>query len=548
MEKTDRALARTMRIAQFSQSVSFRSGAPSNAEAVARFKQLEKDPAYARRVTQRQRKAVALADVYRLNGPGLYVDHYARQFLAEFNLRILRGEGANMPSSFNIMRSFVDPDDEALILKLLPEITYSVTINRLLDHITDPTIDGSLKRLLSDLEELTIYEINMLGGFSEFSLPGHEDFIFCGCAFVREDTELSIMAVFGRKNPEPRKSKTSTEGVAVSGKAFLFEGRDEIDSSDDALFGDDGFQPVILMARIDLENATTQARYVFEEQVESYTVGSDDPDMLNFLREVPNGDEHIARGLEIVARHANLFALVAQMPSFCGQALERVDDDLVQERRPTRIRLERDKPSVKRMLALLAPRDKPAFVDVHTLYELTSETAHYDLATTGLVVEKTGYWKTLPISTAGKDKAGRPVQGKTWVHEQSSWFQSKIAQMADSSASVDVTVGVSADERNGEIYVVRSAAHPKHVYKVGFTTKTADDRADQLGATTGQPDRFNVIQSWRVRNPREIEHLVHNLLAEFRLNRSREFFQVEYTKIREAIEKVIAQNNAFSAD
>lgn len=548
MEKTDRALARKMRIAQFSQSVSFRSDAPRNAEAVARFKQLQKDPAYARRVTQRHRKATALADAYRLNGPGLYVDHYVRQFLAEFNLRILQGEGANMPTSFNVMRSFVDPDDDALILKLLPERTYSITINRLLDHITDPTIDGQLKRLLTDLEELTIYQINMLGGFSEFSLPGHEDFIFCGCAFVREDAELSVMAIFGRRNPQRQTSRTPSKGAAVLGKAFLFEGRDEFDSSDDALFGDDGFQPVILMARIDLDNATTQARYVLEEQVESYTVGSDDPDVLDFLRQVPNGAERIAHGLEIVARHADLFALVAQMPSFCGQALERVEDDFVIERRPTRIRLERDKPSVNRALALLAPRDKPTFVDVHTLYELTSETARYELATTGLVVEKSGYWKTLPISAAGRDKTGRPVQGKTWVHEQSSWFQSKIANMAGRGTSVDVTVGVSADERTGEIYVVRSAAHPKHVYKVGFTTKTADERADQLGATTGQPDRFNVVQSWRVRNPREIEHLVHNLLAEFRLNRSREFFQVEYAKIRESIEKVIAQNNAFAAD
>lgn len=203
------------------------------------------------------------------------------------------------------MRSFVDPDDEALILKLLPERTYSITINRLLDHITDPNIDGSLKRLLTELEELTIYEINMLGGFSEFSLPGHENFIFCGCAFVREGAELSIMAVFGRKNPERRTSKMSSEGAAVAGKAFLFEGRDEIDSSDEALFGDEGFQPVILMARIDLENATTQARYVLEEQVQSYTIGSDDPDLLDFLREVPNGDERISRGLEIVARHAD---------------------------------------------------------------------------------------------------------------------------------------------------------------------------------------------------------------------------------------------------
>ncbi|OYW86031.1 MAG: hypothetical protein B7Z20_08015 [Sphingobium sp. 32-64-5] len=549
MEKTDRALARTIRFAQFAQSVSFRTGAGQNNEVVARFEQLRKaNPAYAKRLAENRKKAVATAGAYRTNGADLYVDRYVRDFLAEYNSRVLRGEGVNMPSSFNVMRSFVDPDDEALILKLLPERVYSVTMNRLLDHVTDPSIEGPLQHLLTDLEELTIYEINMLGGVSDFSILGHEDFVFCGCAFVREGNELSLMGVFGRKNPQRQVSKTSTAGAAVDGKEFLFEGRDEIDTSDHALFGDERFQPVILMVRIDLANATTQARYVFEEKVESFIIASDDPDTLEFLRSVPDGEKRIAQGLEGVAKHADLFALLAKMPSFCGRALERLEDDFVLERRPTKIRLERDKPSVRRALERLAPSDKPAFVDVLTLYELTPDTTRFEMKNAGLVVETSGFWKTLPLGTAGKDKAGRPVQGKTWVHEQSSWFQSKIAQMEEGAASIDVTVSVSGNERAGEIYVVRSALHPKHVYKIGFTTKSSTERADQLAATSGQPDMFNVIQSWRVRNPREIEHQVHGLLSEFRINQSREFFKLEYWKIREAIEKVIDQNEAVVTD
>lgn len=548
MSRTDRALARDKRIKQFSHSVSFRSDAPGNSEAVSAFNNLRKNPLYRKRLTLIHRKSIALAEVYRINGPGLYIDHYVRHFLTEYNSRILRGEGANMPSSFSIMRSFVDPDDDALILKLLPERPFSITINRLLDHLTDPSVDTTPSNFIPDLEELTIYEVNMLGGFSDFSLPGHEDFIFCGCAFVREDTELSLMGLFGRKNPEPKISMSPVDELPVPGKEFLLNGRKEINTSDDALFGDKEFQPVILMMRMDLERGTTQARYVFHEQVDSFSIGSDDPEMLEYLRDTPNAEERVNLSLDVVKNHSDLFSLLSQMPSFCGRSMDKIEDDFVLERRPTRVRMERDKPTLKRHLDLLAPRDKPQFIDVQSLYELTSNSTIYEMKLSGLVVESSGYWKTLSMAETGADKAGRPVQGKTWVQTQSSWFQSKIAKIAENATVIDVKVGVSADERIGEIYVLRSAAHPKHLYKVGFTTKSAQQRADQLASTSGQPDIFNVVQSWRVKNPREIEHQVHVTLSDYRVNKGREFFSVEYSRIREVIEKVINQNNAFVAD
>lgn len=422
-------------------------------------------------------------------------------------------------------------------------------MNQLLEHVTDPKNDGTLSDLISDLDELTVYEINMLGGFSDFIIPGHENFVFCGCAHVREQNELSIMALFGRKNLNRQTSKTAVADCPpVEGKEFLVRGREEINTSDSDLFGDERFQPVILLTRIDLANETTQARYVLEEQIEAFSIATDDPDTLEDLRAVPNGEDRIAHALETISKHADLFSLLNLMPSFCGRGLEKLEDDFVVERHPTKIRLERDKPSVRRMLDRIPPRDKPSYADVHTLYDLTSDGARYRMDHIGLVVETSGYWKTLPLGAAGKDKSARPVQGKTWVQQQSSWFQSQIASMAAAPASIDVTVKVQEDEQIGEIYVVRSAQHPKNVYKIGFTTKTATERADKLGATSGQPDVFHVIQSWRVRNPREIEHQAHNLLSEFRVTRSREFFQLNYEKIRETIERVIAQSQAFIVD
>lgn len=53
----------------------------------------------------------------------------------------------------------------------------------------------------------------------------------------------------------------------------------------------------------------------------------------------------------------------------------------------------------------------------------------------------------------------------------------------------------------GHIYVMRNALHGPDTYKIGFTTKRVEDRAIQLGATSGQPDMFNVVQSWHVKAP-----------------------------------------------
>jgi hypothetical protein len=550
LDRTDRAAMRNLRIAQFSSVVSVRADGPGHEERAAAYeRRLRADPAFAKRMADGRKRAIAMAVTYDMNGPNLFVDRYLRNFLNEFNNRIFMGEGANMPISFNVLRSFVDPDDISLVLKLLPERSFSVSLNRLLDHITDSKVDGALSRLQTELEELTVYEINMLGGFSDFILPGHEDFVFCGCGLVRENTELSIIALFGRKNPDRQVSKTPVVGsTAWPGKDFLWKDRTEYDSSDSDLFGDARFQPVILLTRIDLANQTTQARYVLEEQVEAFSIATDDPDTLEDLRQVANGQARIDRGLKTISEHAGLFALLNMMPSFCGRALEGIEDDFVVERHPTKIRIERDKPSVRRMLDRLPPREKPSYVDVSTLYELSDDGARYRMEDVGLVVETSGYWKTLPLGSAGKDKAGRPVQGKTWVQQQSNWFESQIATMAEAPSSIDVMVKVQADEQTGELYVMRSAQHPKHVYKIGFTTKSSQERADKLGATSGQPDVFHLVQSWRVRNPRAIEHQVHSLLWEFRLNKSREFFQLNYDKIRETIEHVIAQSKAFIID
>jgi hypothetical protein len=166
----------------------------------------------------------------------------------------------------------------------------------------------------------------------------------------------------------------------------------------------------------------------------------------------------------------------------------------------------------------------------------------------GLKIETKGFWKTLPLGVVGADKHGRPVQGKTWVQTQHSWFESLGFDTSSIGRSVKVDVANIDAADVGYIYVMRSAAHPKNVYKIGFTVVSPDARSHQLTAETGQPDMFNVVQSWKVKNPRAIERQVHIQLKTYRVNAGREFFQLRYEDIRTVIEKVIEANLASIAE
>ena len=217
-------------------------------------------------------------------------------------------------------------------------------------------------------------------------------------------------------------------------------------------------------------------------------------------------------------------------------------EDVTLERRPTGMRLSPQGRDAKRATSLPI-FEAPRFVTVRTLFDLGSNTSSYKLRASDMAIETSGYWKTLPIGSEGRDKMDRPVQGRTWVTTQSSWFESRNAAVRSTTAPATVEP-LWSDEDVGYLYVMRNAVHPRDVYKIGYTAKSVDQRADQLGATTGQPDMFNIVQRWSIRSPRVIEHEVHALLADHRVNDRREFFKLRYERIRETIEQVIEKTGA----
>jgi Meiotically up-regulated gene 113 len=66
------------------------------------------------------------------------------------------------------------------------------------------------------------------------------------------------------------------------------------------------------------------------------------------------------------------------------------------------------------------------------------------------------------------------------------------------------------------------------VLKVGMTTRTVEERFQEINRATGVAIPFGVRRCWRVFDPIKAERLVYETLDEFRVRNDREFFKTPF--------------------
>lgn len=86
----------------------------------------------------------------------------------------------------------------------------------------------------------------------------------------------------------------------------------------------------------------------------------------------------------------------------------------------------------------------------------------------------------------------------------------------------------------GFIYVLGNDSMPG-VYKIGFTLNHPKARMEQLSSATACPTPFDMLACFGVENPRDVERMLHSMLATHRINSSREFFKCKAQDIIDAI-------------
>ena len=74
--------------------------------------------------------------------------------------------------------------------------------------------------------------------------------------------------------------------------------------------------------------------------------------------------------------------------------------------------------------------------------------------------------------------------------------------------------------------------------KIGATTKSPSKRCFELSSSTSIPTPFNIVYSQPSINPFKLESIVHSILDEYRVNKNREFFNVDSDKAIILIEDI----------
>lgn len=87
----------------------------------------------------------------------------------------------------------------------------------------------------------------------------------------------------------------------------------------------------------------------------------------------------------------------------------------------------------------------------------------------------------------------------------------------------------------GFIYVIGNPSMP-NIFKIGFTLNHPLTRMEQLSGATACPTPFELLAAFGTPDPRVVETLIHQELADWRINTQREFFKTSPAHVLAVIE------------
>jgi len=106
------------------------------------------------------------------------------------------------------------------------------------------------------------------------------------------------------------------------------------------------------------------------------------------------------------------------------------------------------------------------------------------------------------------------------------------------------TVVGKATPTSGYLYALRNNSMPG-LLKVGFTTRSVQERVAELNSSTATPSPFNVVFFFACTQPQKDEALCHTALATYRLNEAREFFRIPETDALLMLRKTLSRTEVF---
>lgn len=492
------------------------------------------DSDFKRAVKKTWQQAVATTMACLSNGAGMPADAALREFAVNYNDRMLRFGAHYLPSSFNIVEAFLRSNDLYTVFRMRPEINHVVDFGDFLDYITRPG-PSLLQSQIGEMPQGVIHNYSFLNGACHWSIgePGAR-YGFSSVSLIRFGNDLTVFAQAGFE-ADLAAAQINIRSKVVSPNADKpgLVPAPSLERRAVALDGREDFWRTFLAVRIDLFTFTLSSRYRFKDMGDMWDFVSDDPITTGRMP----ADKELAEmnaQLDTLSGAFGVLANMALLPRMFQEHAEDVSDEIAH----TQLRDDRSgrggnfvaKHSIKDQIVYEQP--------VRALSAISSRRIDgVALPEYALSIEVKGFWKPLPFGQFGVDQNGHRILGRTWV-QQTETFKSGTLTSPAQDAKKDE---INSSEDSGTIYVARNASHQIDVFKIGLTRRAASVRMKELSSPTGVPDKFLVAQEWRVRNVSVAEKRIHDLLKEYRLTDSREFFRAPYQKIREVIDIVITE-------
>ncbi|MBY7907853.1 GIY-YIG nuclease family protein [Vibrio fluvialis] len=486
-------------------------------------------------------EAVASCQVQELSGAGLPADTILREYNTEYNNRVFNHSLHQLPGSFNVVEAFNSFIPRTAIFKINKEIDSIFSFDDFLDFVTSDACPNGIEGLGEHMEDGTIYSFNSVDDpeSSLFSTNTEDEFGVLSISLIKHKTEVSVVMLAGQKCDLQSKSQSLNSTMATRGGV----GANGIAPDKNLTIEAVPLQPnsnlwrTVVLTRFDLNSLTTDSRYIYQDAGRFFVGCSDDIDcFLNNDGEFPSQDieDSFKTQNEKIEEYSPLFEL-CKTALFLPMFRTEYEDTISIERHPTEFGQKRNKASFRKTNKLANSEFKVSFRNVESIQPINRiPPSRREFNAPDLKVETSGYWKKLDFQSRGEDKNNQPIQGRTWVSKTLEWKES-----LSRPTSVKVVSKTANIENEGYIYVMRSAAHEKNVFKVGLTRRTPEERSNELSRSTSAPDHFHVMEEWDVVDCVQAEKLIHERLNEFRVNPKREYFKAPYKVIFRVIDSVI---------
>ncbi len=516
-------------------------------------------------------------------GAGYPIDRVIRSFAYEYTHRYFTAGTMVLPASAQHLEPFLQIgaiDGTFPYFLVRPEHDHLFDVTDFMDYSTSPDVEGEVWQMLDEwLAPGEIYNYTALGDPTEltFLQADGAPFALAGFSMIRHANELHWTVLGGEILDEGKVAELNAgdlertledlQNVPPEKRGLMREMVEQGKTRPGKIVGLDGVGnswKSLLVGTFNLTTGRHENRTLMKEWDNKWDLTSDDPDILYGLP-TEIAEQSLSKHTAILDAAAVLWDIgetCFRLPAYFQFKIQAV-------RHIRRL----EKPVETRISGaqeVTARDDKGAgrFRRVAAL-EIINPERHVVRSYTppSYQVEVEGFWRRLPNpESMGKDRAGNAVKGRTWVMGHLRWrdkprrqkqilVKSSVAAarlrakaLEDSDIAV-LSRAVEAVERgdaepqgeDGFLYVARCPIMPEEVYKIGWTSKTPQERAEELSRGTGVPMAFVIVESWQHHRARSLERAVHQALKPKQLSVRREFFSAPYSIIRSVIESELAR-------